>query len=243
MAAAAAAAVGAYSQDAIPQAARPNQINRFKYVVLGDPGVGKTALLTYYKYKSYEMSYIATMGVDFLSHTVDYKGQKLRLNLWDTAGQERFSILVSGYVRKANCAIVCFDISKRSSFLNIPKVHLKNIKENDSWQNIVLCLVGTKCDLEDSREVTREEAQEFADSNGMASYHEVSALENIGIDNLFDFTFSKLPIATASNATLAPGANGAAPLVNNPLIDADKIPNIGNLFENAESSNRMCCLW
>ena len=57
--------------------------------------------------------------------------------------------------------------------------------------NIVLTLVGNKIDLE-SRQVSREEAEEYARGLGLR-YFEVSAKNNIGIDDLFSEVAKALP--------------------------------------------------
>lgn len=56
-------------------------------------------------------------------------------------------------------------------------------------QFVVMCLVGNKNDLEESREVNVKDAQEYADSIG-ALFHETSALKNVGKDTLSGCMFS-----------------------------------------------------
>ena len=54
-----------------------------------------------------------------------------------------------------------------------------------------MTLVGNKIDLE-NRQVRKEEAEEFARGLGLR-YFEVSALQNIGIDDLFTEVAKALP--------------------------------------------------
>ncbi|WAR11190.1 RAB21-like protein, partial [Mya arenaria] len=103
------------------------------------------------------------------SQVDDYR---VKLQVWDTAGQERFRSMAPMYYRKANAAMLIYDITSSDTFYDIK-----------DWVS-VLCLVGNKCDLVDSRQVNVTDAQEYADSIG-ALFFETSALKNTGIEEAF----------------------------------------------------------
>jgi small GTP-binding protein len=65
-------------------------LRKFKLVFLGEQSVGKTSLITRFMYDSFDNTYHATIGIDFLSKTMYLEDRTVRLQLWDTAGQERF---------------------------------------------------------------------------------------------------------------------------------------------------------
>lgn len=67
--------------------------------MLGEQSVGKTSLITRFMYDSFDNTYQATVGIDFLSKTVYMQDKTVRLQLWDTAGQERFRSLIPSYIR------------------------------------------------------------------------------------------------------------------------------------------------
>ena len=52
-----------------------------------------------------------TVGVDFVSKTVNVDSKSLRMQLWDTAGQERFHSLIPSYIKDSSAAIIVFDIT------------------------------------------------------------------------------------------------------------------------------------
>ncbi|OXB62672.1 hypothetical protein ASZ78_006491 [Callipepla squamata] len=81
--------------------------------------VGKTSLITRFMYDSFDNTYQATIGIDFLSKTMYLEDRTIRLQLWDTAGQERFRSLIPSYIRDSAVAVIVFDITSRtvSSFL------------------------------------------------------------------------------------------------------------------------------
>eukprot|EP00929_Paragymnodinium_shiwhaense_P038578 TRINITY_DN20369_c0_g1_i5.p1 TRINITY_DN20369_c0_g1~~TRINITY_DN20369_c0_g1_i5.p1 ORF type:complete len:158 (-),score=12.18 TRINITY_DN20369_c0_g1_i5:186-659(-) len=96
-------------------------LNKYKLVFLGEQAVGKTSVITRFMYDTFDNNYQATVGIDFLSKTMYLEDRTVRLQLWDTAGQERFRSLIPSYIRDSSGAIVVYDITNRSSFLNTAK--------------------------------------------------------------------------------------------------------------------------
>jgi small GTP-binding protein len=165
-----------------------------KTVVVGDSGVGKTSILFRYVNDHFSGEATPTLGVEFMSKVVDTQKHTVELQLWDTAGQELFRSVTRGYYRGAVGAFVVFDLTKRESFTNLSQwiSDLRSIARPD----IVLVLLANKADLEQGRDVTRFEAEEFAKRTG-AAFFETSAKtgENIaaammkcleGIEKLID---------------------------------------------------------
>ena len=73
--------------------------------------VGKTSLITRFMYDTFDNTYQATIGIDFLSKTMYLDDRTVRLQLWDTAGQERFRSLIPSYIRDSTVAVVVYDIT------------------------------------------------------------------------------------------------------------------------------------
>ena len=143
-----------------------------KTIVVGDSGVGKTCLLLRFIRDVFDESSQPTLGVEFMTKTVQTKNHKIELQLWDTAGQELFRSVTRGYYRNAVGAFLVFDLTQRSSFENISRwlQDITDVAKND----VIKILIGNKCDLESSREISTEEAKEYAEQNGMV-YFETSA--------------------------------------------------------------------
>lgn len=104
------------------------------------------------------------------------------MQVWDTAGQERFRAMAPMYYRKANAALLVYDISSHESFEDI-KSWVKELQQRTDGK-IVYCLVGNKCDLVHRRKVSTAEAESFAASVGAKNF-EVSALTDRGVDAVF----------------------------------------------------------
>jgi GTPase SAR1 family protein len=94
----------------------------FKIVVLGDPNVGKTALINKYVHNKFSNNYKATVGVDFSLKILELEnGIIIKAQLWDISGQERFMDITKMYYRwSVGCVLVC-DIGDRKTLLNIKK--------------------------------------------------------------------------------------------------------------------------
>ncbi|CAO3701341.1 unnamed protein product [Rhizopus microsporus] len=135
-------------------------LRKYKLVFLGEQSVGKTSLITRFMYDTFDNTYQATIGIDFLSKTMYLEDKTVRLQLWDTAGQERFRSLIPSYIRDSSVAVIVYDISNRQSFINTSK-WIDDVRA-ERGEEVIIVLVGNKSDLSDKREVTVEEGEKRA---------------------------------------------------------------------------------
>lgn len=115
--------------------------------------------------------------------TLDVNGKKVKLQIWDTAGQERFKNITASYYRGGNGVLVVYDITERASFENLNS-WLIEIEKN-ATKNVFKVLIGNKCDLEEKRQVSTKEGEEFALSNGM-KFLETSAKTDSKVKDAFE---------------------------------------------------------
>ena len=154
----------------------------YKVILVGDSGVGKTCLLSMYVKGVIEQT-IPTIAVEFCTKEIELDdGTKIKVQLWDTAGQERFKSLAMTYYRKAYGILLLFDVTKKSSFIAC-KNYLEEVRIN-SDKKCVIYLVGNKIDLSDEREITKEEAEDFAKRENI-KYIETSAVKNMRVEEAF----------------------------------------------------------
>ncbi|KAK7467431.1 GTPase Ryh1 [Stygiomarasmius scandens] len=163
---------------------------RTKIVLLGDQSVGKTSLITRFMYDTFDNTYQATIGIDFLSKTMYLEDRTVRLQLWDTAGQERFRSLIPSYIRDSSVAIVVFDITNRQSFLSTTK-WIDDVR-SERGHDVIIVLVGNKADLSDKRQVTLEEATNMATGLNIM-FMETSAKAGHNVKSLFKKIAMSLP--------------------------------------------------
>ena len=159
------------------------QIENYKIVIIGDQHVGKTSILSKYKYETIEEGYAPTVGIDFITKNVFLEDKTIRLIMWDTAGQERFKSLIPSYLKNAHSIILTYDITSKSSFSSLPK-WIEDIK-NHVQEGVFFVLCGNKLDLKNKRQVSFEEAEKFAQNHNL-TYIETSAISGEGIKKLFD---------------------------------------------------------
>ena len=168
-------------------------VTRHKIIFIGDAGVGKTTIISRIMDNPFNEVYEPSIGVDFMSKIIKYRGQNIKLQIWDTAGQEKYKGLIPSYVRNSSIVFLIYDISVKSSFDNIPNW----ITFIRSIENTTLVLCGNKIDLE-KREVTKEEGEALAQKEGIAFY-EMSAKSGEGIKNMFYNAVSDLTVFAENN--------------------------------------------
>ncbi|RXN08676.1 autoimmune regulator [Labeo rohita] len=122
--------------------------------------VGKTSLITRFMYDSFDNTYQATIGIDFLSKTMYLEDRTVRLQLWDTAGQERFRSLIPSYIRDSTVAVVVYDITNVNSF-QLTSKWIDDVR-TERGSDVIIMLVGNKTDLEEKRQITIEEGEQRA---------------------------------------------------------------------------------
>ncbi|KAK0404283.1 hypothetical protein QR680_017381 [Steinernema hermaphroditum] len=135
-------------------------LRKFKLVFLGEQSVGKTSLITRFMYDSFDNTYQATIGIDFLSKTMYLEDRTVRLQLWDTAGQERFRSLIPSYIRDSTVAVVVYDITNANSFHQTSR-WIDDVR-TERGSDVIIMLVGNKTDLADKRQVSTDEGERKA---------------------------------------------------------------------------------
>ena len=155
-------------------------------LLIGDSSVGKTSLIQRYVngiFKDERDVYLPTVGLDFYTKYEIINNMNVEVRLWDTAGQERFKSLTPNYFKNAEGVIITYDITSSQSFENL-KFWINSIKTNLGEKNIIIpiIIVGNKLDMEDMRDITREEAEKFAKENKY-KYFETSAKTGEGVDD------------------------------------------------------------
>ena len=155
----------------------------FKIVLIGDSSVGKTNILSKYISDEYDPDTQATIGVELSTKNYTFDNNEVKVQIWDTAGQEKYRSITSSYYKGAHGCLLVYDITRKVTFENIDK-WLAEIKLSSN-NEINMVLIGNKCDLEDKREVSIEEAQNKAKLLNMA-FMETSALNGTNVEKAFN---------------------------------------------------------
>lgn len=153
-----------------------------KVVLIGDARVGKTSIMESFVNKTFNESYITTIGVDFRFKDIESNSEKVKLQIWDTAGQECFRSIVSAYYRGADVIVFVYDVTHMESFNNISK-YIEEAKKYCS-DKTPFCLVGNKSDRADSV-VSDSDVDSMLNTYNMIYSYKVSAKSNFSTDALF----------------------------------------------------------
>ncbi|KAI8328825.1 ras family protein [Chlamydoabsidia padenii] len=165
-------------------------LRKYKLVFLGEQSVGKTSLITRFMYDTFDNTYQATIGIDFLSKTLYIDDRTVRLQLWDTAGQERFRSLIPSYIRDSSVAVIVYDITSLDSFHNTTK-WIEDVRA-ERGEDVIIVLVGNKSDLNDKRQVTTEDGEKRAKELNIM-FMETSAKAGHNVKVLFKKIAQVLP--------------------------------------------------
>ncbi len=157
---------------------------KIKTIIIGDCGVGKSCIITKFIDDEFISKYNTTIGVDFKTYRLNYLNSEFKLYIWDTAGQERFKAITKSFYKGVDVVLICFDLTNIYSYNNID-LWLKEINK-EKLINPIIILVGTKADLDKSRAIGKEEAQEKAKLLNFYAYYETSAKNNVGINDIFN---------------------------------------------------------
>ncbi|GLT33161.1 hypothetical protein SLA2020_077720 [Shorea laevis] len=168
----------------------------FKLMVIGDLGscrrpnnppmffyVGKSSLIRRLTENAFVESYEEKLGVAVHSYPVNVEAMPINLQIWNLRSRS----LVPCYYRGVG-ALLVYDITRRETFNRIPNL-LKEIQSPDF--KITIMLVGNKCDLENKRAVTKEEAEQFAQQNGLL-FVETSAATAQNVEEAFKRTTANI---------------------------------------------------
>lgn len=164
-----------------------NEEEQMKIILLGNTGVGKTAIITQFDQNTYNNKAMATYAPNFIKKDLKINNEVVKVHVWDTAGQEKFNSVSKLFVKNAKIIILVYDITEKSSFEGLD--YWYNFIKNDLVQDVVIGLAGNKVDLlnEDGFEeqVSQEEAEKFAEKLG-AEFSLLSAkCDKKGIDDFF----------------------------------------------------------
>jgi len=161
----------------------------FKYIIIGDTGVGKSCLLLRYTDNRFHQQHDLTIGVEFGSRMINIDNKDIKLQIWDTAGQESFRSITRSYYRGAAGALLVYDITRRETFNHLTS-WLDDARQHSSSEMTIM-LIGNKSDLESKREVSIQDGELFAKENGLI-FLETSAKTSDNVERAFRDTAEKI---------------------------------------------------
>ena len=161
----------------------------FKLIIIGDSYVGKTNIMSQYIKKEFNENSKSTIGVEFGNKIIKIDDKIIKAQIWDTAGQERYKSITSAYYKGAKGAFIVYDITSKTTFNSVDKwIQDLNLYGD---KNLTLLLIGNKSDLEEKRQIKKEDGEEKAKSFGLG-FIETSACTGENIDKAFDILLKEV---------------------------------------------------
>ena len=158
----------------------------YKFLVLGDPMIGKTSVLERYVNNTFKSNYLTTIGMDKRFKRLEINNTDVDVFITDTAGEERFRSLTKMFYKGADGIFLGFSLLEPQTLKSI-NYWIEQINENCSKEYpISLVLFGNKCDDKENIQVKQEDIEEIKKKYDL-TYFETSAKDNINIQNLFEY--------------------------------------------------------
>lgn len=173
-----------------------SQGNSPRVIFVGDSGVGKTSIIHYMKFGSFDSHSLPTVGAGWTSMDCYFENKKIEYQLWDTAGQEIYRSLVPIYFKNAIGAIICFSLTDAISFQSL-----------QSWVDqclsytanpVKICIVGNKIDSS-SAVVDELNARNWAQEHGF-DIHFTSAFTGQNVNMLSTYIAQQIVIPSLTNS-------------------------------------------
>ena len=162
---------------------KSQNVYKFKIILIGDSGVGKTSLLMKYMDGEFISDINCTINAEFKIKSINIDPlTSVQITIWDTCGQEKYKSITKQYFEDVDGIILIYDVSDINSFIDLNK-WLNEIKKN-CLKNVSVIICANKIDI-DMRIISIEEGKNYAKNNDLL-YCETSSKEGINVDILFE---------------------------------------------------------
>lgn len=173
-----------------------SKMSLYRVVVMGDGGVGKTALTIQICLSHFVETYDPTIE-DSYRKQISLDSESAMLEVLDTAGQEEYTALRDQWIRDGDGFVLAYSITSRSSLHRVAPLY-KQIQRtklmapgapprtdaSGALRLVPVVLVGNKCDRTTEREVSMQEGAALAKQLGCA-FVEASALTCVNVEKAF----------------------------------------------------------
>jgi len=153
-----------------------------KLVIVGEVEVGKTSLCGRLV-DDYTKNQQATIMPCFHKYSLDIDGKTLNFNIWDTAGAERYRSVNRSFYHNTKAAVLVYDISNRRTWEELKNYWVEEV-QNEGHDDMVIAIVGNKCDLDHKRAVAKNDVESYCKKNGFV-FWETSATLPLNVQDVF----------------------------------------------------------
>ncbi|XP_066935295.1 GTP-binding protein Di-Ras2-like [Clytia hemisphaerica] len=163
-------------------------IFEYRFTLLGGAKTGKTSVLNRFISDTFTHRYRPTIE-DHITHTIAHKGNICVCLFVDTCGGNDFPAMKRLAITKGNAFLLLYSIDNRNSFQEAKRTAEEIISLKDTSEDVKIMLIANKTDLDDRREVSKQEGLDLVDDlntgNVSSMFFEVSAFTGNGIKDIF----------------------------------------------------------
>ncbi|KAI6650691.1 GTP-binding protein RAB1Y (ISS) [Oopsacas minuta] len=134
-----------------------NEKNILKFVVVGEPSVGKSSIINRYIYESenFPVTSPGKIGMEVHFKRVILRGRETELQIWDMHGADP-CLMGNFSLTRMNGILLVYDVTASESLGKLES-WLKEIENYTTLASTPRVLVGNKIDLESERSVERRQ--------------------------------------------------------------------------------------
>ena len=210
-----------------------DDIIKYKFILLGDTGVGKTNIVSRIINDDFSMVTQSTISIEFGKKLINLNGKNYIIQIFDTAGQEKYRAITKSYIKGAKGVFIVYDITKTNSFNNIDN-WIDDVKQNNS-DDCVIEIIGNKIDLVDQREVSFEEGKKKAEKYN-SLFIETSAYNNSNINEALNILLEDVIKCHQKNNSIT-----FNDMLGDSSIKRENTKNITNINNNNTKKKKKCC--
>lgn len=160
---------------------RPS-IKRKRVLVLGAPGVGKSAVIMRFKDDIFKPDYIPTLQETYKKEFT-FNNERIELEINDLDGQNEFTLFSGNkFSYGINGYILCYSVENMYSFQMIKSINSK--LTGLVGTSVPKILIGNKADLHNKRAISIEDGKALAKEIN-ATFLECSARSGLNIQQVF----------------------------------------------------------
>lgn len=166
---------------------------RFKIVVIGDKGVGKTSIIKKFTKAPFRQDYVKTIGAQFSKYNKEIGDHIVRLTIWDIAGKDTFHYLRPSFYKNSKAAIIVYSLEDS-------KLGLESFNHISNWDDdikkycgdIPVYIFANKVDSIDYYTVDEDEVRRLVEEYNLRGYFITSAKTGEGINEGFNAISTEL---------------------------------------------------
>ena len=193
-----------------------------KYIIIGDSGVGKTNIVYRFVTGKYGDVLENTIGVEFSTKFYEINNIIFKIEIWDTTGMHDFESIRVGYYENVACAIIVYDISKKTSLNNV-EYWIEECNKYCKNNKLIKILVGNKSDKTNERKITEEQGKNIKENFSFDFFYETSALNGININKIFIESCKEIYKLIKTKENELPGINKIGKIDKNEVIITLKV--------------------